>query len=115
MKLTSLFFAIILVGVLTSPAWAADWPGGAAWNAPGFWSNGHGHGANLRLASGAAPAGQADPRTAVTSSNQSAVACSKIPSGWAHPIRHSKWVSLQSDCTVSLNAGDYTYNTTFNL
>lgn len=114
MKLTSLFFAFVLFGVLTSPAWAADWSGGGVWNAAGFRGNGHGRG-NLVLASGIAPAGQTDPRTAVTSSNQSAVACSNIQSGWAHPIGRSNWVSLQADCTAGLGVGDYTYSTTFNL
>ncbi|MGH2458056.1 MAG: hypothetical protein ACRDIY_04235 [Chloroflexota bacterium] len=159
-KLWSLFLAVLLMVVLTVPAWAdgghghgnqhgpASWdaPGPASWSwngpaawgpnepswghwqGPGWWANWlrrFRHDRNNRgelglgLASGIGPSGQADSRISVVppgGSSQQAVICSNLPSGWAAPIAHSNWISLQADCTTGLAAGaTYVYTTTFNL
>jgi len=124
MKIKALFLAIVLTGVVTSPAFAAGGHGRGPWSAPPPWSNGHGknwhgRGASIVLASGMVPVGQADPRTSVTpsgGSSQSAIACSPLESGWASPLGRSKWVSLQADCRTALaGPSDFSYSTTFSL
>jgi hypothetical protein len=71
------------------------------------------------LASGRAPGGQADPQVTVTpagGSTQSAIVCATINPPWASPLRDSRWISLQSDCTTGLaNSTNYVYSTTFTL
>lgn len=140
-RLWSLFLAVILMVVLTVPAWAdgghgnGDWHGPIGWNdgnwnGPAWWNNenGHGptdhgrgnpHGVDVRLASGIGHNGQNDSRVSVVppgGSSQQAVICSTTPSAWATPIGHTDWLSLQADCTTGLAAGaTYVYSTTFRL
>jgi hypothetical protein len=121
-RLQSLILAVLLLGALTSPAWADDDHQGQG--------NGNGlalgrifhrgeDSVALTLASGRAAGGQADPRVPVTpdgGSSQSAVVCSNVPDEWAGPIRASHWVSLQADCTADPgDSTNFTYSATFNL
>jgi|GEM_PF-5327260 len=124
MRLKSVFLAIVLMGLLTSPAFAAGRWGHGNWYGPIAMHRGNSTvwqrlGLDILLASGVTTPGQADPRDTVTppgGATQAAVACSNRPSNWAGPITHSNWVSLQADCTTNLSGGtNYTYSTTFNL
>jgi len=135
-RLRSFFLAILLMGVLTSPAWAdgghgrgnghGNWysnffqkfhPGRG--NGPWQVRNGQGTVFNIFLASGRATGGQADPNLTVTppgGSSQAATVCSNLVPGWANPLAGSNWDSLQADCTTSLAGGaNYQYSTTFTL
>ncbi len=138
-KIWSLFLAIVLMIVLTVPAWADN--GHHGWNGHGpvSWGNQFGPGVfgpfgpfgfpgrgrhnrfiNIGLASGIGPDGQADPHVTVVppgGSSQQAVICSSTPTPpWAIPIGRSEWISLQADCTTGLAAGaTYVYTVQFNL
>lgn len=125
-RITSLFFALLLTGVLVSPALADNGHGHGRWHGP-IWGyngqaneNGQGRSFNAVLVSGSAAAGQADPNVTVTpagGTSQSAVVCATTPTPpWANPLPHSNWISLQADCTTSLaNSTNYQYTTTFTL
>jgi hypothetical protein len=120
-RLQSLVLAVLLLGALTSPAWADDDHNGQG--------NGNGHALGrdfhrgnigvMTLASGRASAGQVDPTITVLTdagTSQSAVVCSNLVSGWANPLPRSNWVSLQADCTTPLaDSTDYFYNISFNM
>ena len=109
-RLRSRFLAILLLGVLSSPAWAEDGRDH---------QDGRRHTGATTLASGRAADGQADPRVSVTpsgGSSQAAVVCATDNPAWASPLAGSKWISLQADCTAALaNATNYGYSTSFRL
>jgi len=133
-RLRSFFLAILLMSVLTSPAWADGGHGNGKGNGDSsFFQNfhpGRGNGRwkarNFRgpvfsifLASGRATGGQLDPGVTVIpsgGSSQQATVCANLTPGWANPLAGSNWDSLQADCTTSLagNVNDQ-YSTTFNL
>jgi hypothetical protein len=120
-RLQSLVLALLLLGVLTSPAWADDdhrGPGNGNGLALGRIFH-RGETIALTLASGRAPEGQADPNATATpdgGSSQSAVVCSNVPPEWSSPIRASHWISLQADCTTDPgDSTNFTYSTTFNM
>jgi hypothetical protein len=115
-RLQSFLLAFLLFGAVTSPAWADNDRGNP--DRGRVFSQNDNIFAHV-LASGRVPAGQADSAITVTptgGSSQSAMACSTIPSAWAGPLRGSRWVSLQADCTTSLaDSTNYVYSTTFNM
>jgi hypothetical protein len=117
-RLRSFLFAVLLLGALTSPAWADsdqnpdhDLRFGRVVVGDNVVA--------LTFASGRAVAGQADSAISVTpagGTSQSAVSCSSLPSVWADPLARSNWVSLQADCTTALaDSTNYVYSTTFTL
>ena len=94
-------------------------------------SQGHGHGhagqhasssgmtASSPLASGLAGAGSNDPNVVVTrpgaGSSTAAVVCSSKPDGWAKPLNNSDWISTGADCAATRDAGQYRYDSKFNV
>jgi hypothetical protein len=122
-RLRSLFFAVLLLGALTSPAWADNGDRGLDHRGSdhGFRFDRiiHGNVDVLTFASGRAAGGRADSKIAVSpagGTSQSVITCSNIPTQWDDPLAHSNWVSLQADCTTALaDSTNYVYSTTFNL
>jgi len=135
-RLWSLFLAVLLMVVLTVPAWAdnghgqgdshgpvsGDWQGSSWWNnwfGPSIHGRGNRHELDIRLVSGTGHNGHVDSPVTVTppgGASQQAIICSNTPGGWIAPIGQSDWISLQADCTTGLAAGaTYVYSTTFTL
>jgi hypothetical protein len=135
-RLRSIVLAILVLGLLTTPAWADGGHGrgnGQRWsyqsfnqtfdagpgNAPWWAGNRPRAVMSIFLASGRAAGGQPDPRVTVTppgGSAQSAIVCSNLVPGWAGPLEGSNWDSLQADCTTGLAGGaNFQYSTTFRL
>jgi hypothetical protein len=118
-RLQPLFFALLLLGALTSPAWADNDNRGSDHDLRFGRVDVNHDAVALTLASGRTVAGQADSALAVTpdgGTNQAAVTCSNIPSEWAGALARSHWVSLQADCTTALaDSTNYTYTTSFTL
>lgn len=94
---------------------------------PTTWADsGHGHEGNrqqdgfaLRLESGLASAGGADPNVQVSgpgiTGTRGATVCSNRPGVWVTPLAGTKWVGVTADCTTPVQAGDYQYSVTFTL
>jgi hypothetical protein len=46
---------------------------------------------------------------------QTALTCTNIPSAWAAPLGGSHWISTNSDCTMGVAGGNFTYTLSFTL
>jgi hypothetical protein len=120
MRLRALVLAVVLLGLLTSTAWA---------------DNGHKGGVKhrdlaqpiqatdeavfLTLSSGRAAPRQLDPTvTAIPpgGTSQAALVCANAPDAWARPLAGSRWISVQADCEWFLApAGTYQYSIGFQV
>jgi hypothetical protein len=91
--------------------------------------NGNGHGkqqaasssssVSSQFVSGSAADGTTDPNVVVlrpgATGTTAAVVCSNEPDAWAKALKNSDWISLTADCTTALEAGNFRYDTTFNV